>query len=320
MIAIMGEQHENKMKTLLAASLFLFHGLIQAAGLIVETPCDRALARFDYPAATQEAETVLKAHPAEPAAWICLARARYEQGDFKSALIALDEAAKGAPRHALAVRLGNWYGVTLRRLGRLDESWTKQQQALRLAQHIQDQAGLATALHNTAGMRYDRGDAFGALRDYQASIPINPDLAERSASYNNMGLIHLDMGNARQARKSIDAAIVLNRANKHFHHLGKHLINLGNLERTLGNYAEAKRLLDEGYSLIEQAGDVFWLGVAAHYRAWLALDRKQPEMARVHYGEAAYLYGEVGAAGDLERLKREMHSLWPNFVANELPK
>lgn len=302
------------MKSFAALGLFLLGGLAQASGLITDTACDMALARFDYPAATREADAVLKQSPDDAAAWICLARARYERGDFRSALdalsfVVLNQVAQNATQSALAVRLGNWYGVTLRRLGRLDEAWGYQQNALRLARQINDQAGLATALHNTAGMRYDRGDAFGALRDYQSSIPINPDLAERSASFNNSGLIYQDMGDIRRARQSLEAAIALNRTGNHFHHLGKHLMNLGNLERTQQRYDEARRLLDEGRALIEKSGDVFWLGVAAHYRAWLANDLKQSEAARRFYAEARHNYAQAGAAGEVARLDAEVGSL-----------
>lgn len=298
------------MKSFVVPGLFLLSGLAHAAGLVSgdsfrDSACDMALAQFDYAQATQQAETALKQNPDDAAAWICLARARYEQGNFNAALAALNSAAQHPASTSLAVRLGNWYGVTLRRLGRLEEAWRYQQNALRLAQQINDQAGLATALHNTAGMRYDRGDAFGALRDYQSSIPINPDLAERSASYNNTGLIHQDMGDVRRARQSLEAAIALNRAGNHFHHLGKHLMNLGNLERVSGHYDEARRLLDEGRALIERSGDVFWLGVAAHYRAWLANDLKQPEAARAAYAEAKRYYEQAGAAGDAARLDVE---------------
>ena len=305
----MGDRDENKMKSFVVLGLFLLSGLAHAAGLIADTSCDMALARFDYVQAMQEAEAALKQKPDDAAAWICLARARYEQGDFNAALAALNSAAQHPASTPLAVRLGNWYGVTLRRLGRLEEAWRYQQNALRLAQQINDQAGLATALHNTAGMRYDRGDVFGALRDYQASIPINPDLAERSASYNNTGLIYQDMGDARRARQSLEAAIALNRAGNHFHHLGKHLMNLGNLERTQQRYDEARRLLDEGRALIERSGDVFWLGVAAHYRAWLANDLKQPEAARTAYAEAKRYYEQAGAAGEVARLEAEIRSV-----------
>lgn len=304
----MGDRDGFKMKSFVTAGLFFACGLVHALGMVADTVCDTALARFDYVQATQEADTLLKHNSANAAAWVCLARARYEQGNFKSALEALDEAAKYPAEAALKVRLGNWYGVTLRRLGRLNEAWVYQQGALQLAQQIHDQAGLATALHNTAGMRYDRSDAFGALRDYQTSIPINPDLAERSASYNNTGLIYQDMGNARRARQSLEAAIALNRAGNHFHHLGKHLMNLGNLERTQQRYDEARRLLDEGRALIERSGDVFWLGVAAHYRAWLANDLKQPEAARTAYAEAKRYYEQAGAAGEVARLEAEIRS------------
>lgn len=289
------------MKSLLAAGLFFCTATVLAA-----QTCEQALSRFEYTQAAGEAQAALQQTPADAAMWICLARTQYERGDFQAALESLNQAADLRPQGAVAVRLGNWFGVTLRRLGQSEKAWQHQQTALALARQINDQAGLATALHNTAGMRYDRGDAFGALRDYQVSIPINPDLAERSASYNNMGLIYQDMGDVRRAREHLQAAITLNRSNNHFHHLGKHLMNLGNLERTQSRFDDAQRLLQEGHALIEQSGDVFWLGVAAHYRAWLAKDRKQIEAARTAYAEALAFYRKAGAAGEVARLTREL--------------
>lgn len=287
------------MKSLIAASLFFLTAAAQADA------CNEALAHFDYAAAQMAAGAALQALPTDASAWLCLGRARYERGDFRGALDALNEAAKQPAGGPLAVQLGNWFGVTLRRLGRQEEAWTYQQNALRLAQQTGDQAGLATALHNTAGMRYDRGDVYGALRDYRASVAINPDAAERSASLNNAGLILQMKGETGGARQALLAAIALNRAGGHFHHLGKHLMNLGNLERELGRYDEAGRLLDEGRALVERAGDVFWLGVAAHYRAWLAKDQRQSDVARASYEEARRYYLQAGAAGDAKRLDAE---------------
>lgn len=288
------------MKSLILACLFFLAAAAQA------DPCNEALGRFDYLAAQQAANAALQASPQDAAARLCLGRSRYERGDFQGALADLNAAAKQPVSGPLAVQLGNWFGVTLRRLGRLDEAWAQQQAALRLAQAMGDQPGLATALHNTAGMRYDRGDVYGALRDYRASVAINPDAAERSASLNNTGLILQAAGDMVGAKLALEAAIALNRAGGHFHHLGKHLMNLGNLERQLGHYDEARRLLEEGRPLVEKAGDVFWLGVAAHYRAWLANDLHQTEAARAAYEEARRCYQQAGAATDLARLEREL--------------
>lgn len=292
------------MKSFLTAGVLLLCGVAQAA-----QPCEDALARFDYLTAIEEASVLLQTSPNDAVSWICLARARYERGDFRTALEALNEAAKQPVSGPLAVKLGNWFGVTLRRLGRNDEAWHYQQAALVLAKQVNDQAGLATALHNTAGMRYDRGDIPGALRDYQTSIPINPDLSERSASYNNVGLIYQWRGDYLLARQALEAAIALNRQGNHFHHLGKHLMNLGNLERQLGRYDEARSLLNEGRTWVEKAGDVFWLGIAAHYQAWLARDQRQIEAARKYFEEAKRYYEQAGAADDLRRLEEQIRLL-----------
>jgi tetratricopeptide (TPR) repeat protein len=197
------------------------------------------------------------------------------------------------PHHK--VLLQNWLGVTLRRLGRGEEAWAAQQAGLNLARSINDTPGLATALHNTAGMLYDRGYAGPAVQTYGASLAINPDAPERSASHNNIGLILQSQGDWTGAEKEMSEAIRINREGGHFHHLGKHLMNLGNLRRLQRRFDEAEALLKEGRALEEKAGDRFWLAVAHRYQGWLARDRGDVPVALTELAQAQALYLEAGA-------------------------
>lgn len=80
------------------------------------------------------------------------------------------------------------------------------------ARHESSRQNLATALHNLAGLAYVQGNVPTALARYRESIPLSPDLSERSASLNNLGLILQARGDRAGAEKWLLDAIALNRA------------------------------------------------------------------------------------------------------------
>lgn len=271
--------------------------------------CHDALMRFDYARAAELAQTALAGTPADTMAGLCTARAAYETGDFESALRRLRTVEAGAPLAEQRTCTWNWLTVTLRRLGREDEAFAYGRAALAAARMEGSRQNLATALHNLAGLLYTRGDVAGALALYREAIPLNPDLSERSASLNNVGLILQAQGDRAGAAQWIEAAVALNRAQNHFHHLGKHLMNLGNLRREAGDWAGAQALLDEGAGLVERAGDRYWIAVAARYRGWLARDRGERADAARWFAQAAQNYETAGARADADAARAEAAGL-----------
>ncbi|MFO7541482.1 MAG: tetratricopeptide repeat protein [Thiobacillus sp.] len=257
--------------------------------------CHDALAAFDYAQASELAQARLNAAHADPAAHMCAARAAYESGRFADALIHLRAVEIQRPQAELRTYAYNWLTVTLRKLGREREAMQYGQAALAWARRESSQQNLATALHNLAGLLYTQGNAAQALALYQESIPLNSDASERSASLNNMGLMLQAQGKRDAAEEWMQAAIALNRAEGHFHHLGKHLLNLGNLQREVGNFDAAQALMDEGAELIERAGDQYWQAVAARYRGWLARDLGDWAQAGRWLALAARTYDMSGA-------------------------
>jgi tetratricopeptide (TPR) repeat protein len=288
---------------------------IKAAGLALWMPlaqadaCHDALAAFDYAQAGQLAQVRLSALPADPAARMCAARAAYETGHFAEALTHLRAAEAQFPQTELRTYAYNWLTVTLRKLGREREAMQYGQAALAWARREASQQNLATALHNLAGLAYAQGDATTAVALYQESIPLNPDLSERSASLNNLGLILQAQGDRVAAEKWLREAIALNRVQGHFHHLGKHLMNLGNLYREAGKFDDAEALLNEGAALIERAGDQYWQAVAARYRGWLARDRGDWAQAGRWLALAARTYDLAGATADGDATREELARL-----------
>jgi tetratricopeptide (TPR) repeat protein len=287
--------------------LLLCH--VQGTALADGDVCNAALARFDYRAAIAAASKTLKQNPEDGGQLICQGRARYETGDFRSALVSLQTADKTTLTPVQRVLLQNWFAVTLRRLGHEQQAWEAEMAGLDLAQQNHDTAGLATALHNTAGMLYDQGYPVQAIQTYRASISINPDAAERSASHNNVGLILQQLGDWDGAAREIEQAIRINRQGGHFHHLGKHLMNLGNLRRLQGRYDEALKLINEGEALEEKAGDRYWLAVACRYRGWLARDQGNIPFARAELQKARKLYVEAGASIEEDQTAEELAEL-----------
>lgn len=288
---------------------------IKAAGLALWMPlaqadaCHDALAAFDYAQAGQLAQARLSTLPGDPFARMCAARAAYETGHFADALLHLRAVEAQFPQAESRTYAYNWLTVTLRKLGREREAMQYGQAALAWARREASQQNLATALHNLAGLAYSNGNAATAMALYQESIPLNPDLSERSASLNNLGLILQAQGDRVAAEKWLREAIALNRAHGHFHHLGKHLMNLGNVYREAGKFEDAQALLDEGAALIERAGDQYWQAVAARYRGWLARDRGDWAQAGRWLALAARTYDMAGATADGDATREELARL-----------
>ena len=280
--------------------------LALCASLAHADDCHDALAAFDYAQASQLALARLDTVPADPAARMCVARAAYETGHFFDALQHLRVVESQHPQSELRTYAYNWLTVTLRKLGREQEAMQYGLAALTSARRETSKQNLATALHNLGGLAYAQGDSASAVALYRESIPLNPDLSERSASLNNVGLIIQAQGNHAEAETWLQEAIALNRAQAHFHHLGKHLMNLGNLYREIKKFNEAEALLDEGAALIDRAGDRYWQAVAARYRGWLARDRGDWAQAGRWLALAARSYDAAGATVDGDVTREEL--------------
>lgn len=268
-------------------------------------PCADALAAFDYAEAGRLAAARLAAAPSDPLARLCAARADYESGRFDAALQQLRALERGRPQGEVRTAAYNWLTVTLRKLGHEPEAMAYGRAALAWARREANRQNLATALHNLAGLAYTAGDPATAVVLYRESVPLNPDLSERSASLNNLGLIAQAAGDRTAAERWLEQAIALNRAHGHFHHLGKHLMNLGNLKREAGEFESAAELIEEGATLIDRAGDRYWQAVAARYRGWLARDRGDRAAAGRWLAEAAAIYADIGARVDADATRAE---------------
>lgn len=284
-------------------------GLLACAAPALADECNEALNRFAYPQAQAVAEARLVEQPKDAGAWLCLARSRYERGDFPTALEALKRTENLKLSPLLSAQINNWYSVTLRKLGQLGPAWQHQQVALTLARKIDDPGTLATALHNTATLLNDMGYKPAALTYYRESASFNPDLAERSASFNNMALIKEELRHPAAAEPLFQAAITLNRQHGHFHHLGKHLMNLGNHYRQLGRHDEAAALIEEGSTLVAEAGDRYWIAVGHRLSAWLATDQGNRQEAAAHLRQAIIDYKAAGAAPDANAASTELTAL-----------
>jgi tetratricopeptide (TPR) repeat protein len=299
----------------MSASVLLVCGTLSCGTAIAQT-CADALSAFDYPTAQRMAQQQLADAPGDAAARMCAARAAYETGHFTAALEQLRILEQQHPQAELRTYSYNWLTVSLRKLGREDEAMRYGQAALAWARRETSRQNLATALHNMAGLAWARGDAASARALYLESIPLNPDLSERSASLNNLGLIDQATGRLSEAESWLKQAIALNRAHNHFHHLGKHLMNLGNLYREQKRYAESGALLDEGAALIDRAGDLYWQAVAARYRGWLARDQRNWAQSGQWLQQAVRDYDAAGAGGDAEATRQEISA---NDAARVLP-
>ncbi|MBK5920291.1 hypothetical protein CCR80_04455 [Rhodothalassium salexigens] len=159
---------------------------------------DRLSARFEAepPAAVAgEAEAVARAWPDHPLAWLVLAMCRQRQGDHAGAVPAFERVL--ALRGEVAPVLVNW-GVSLRRLGRIDAAVAAYRRALAVVpDHAEAMRNLAAALLH--GQRWT-----DAVPVAERALALAPASAEAAA---NLGQAYRRTGRLAEAEAVLRRAL-----------------------------------------------------------------------------------------------------------------
>jgi tetratricopeptide (TPR) repeat protein len=136
---------------------------------------------------------------------MCEARAAYETGRFVAALDILRRVEALQPQAETRTYAYNWLTVTLRKLGREREAMQYGQAALARWRGVRP-ASRIWRLRCTIWPDWPIREGNGLRwrwRFIQESIPLNPDLSERSASLNNLGLILQAQGDPSRCGKVV---------------------------------------------------------------------------------------------------------------------
>jgi predicted O-linked N-acetylglucosamine transferase (SPINDLY family) len=136
------------------------------------------------------------------------------------------------PRADVAALLGQ--AVALHQAGRLAEAEPLYRRMLQVQPRHFD------GLHLLGVIHYQRGDLEGAVRQIDAALKINPDVA---AAHNNRGNALKDLGRAEEALASFDRAIALKPD------YAEAVYNRGNTLRELERFADAVASYDRAIAL-----------------------------------------------------------------------
>jgi tetratricopeptide (TPR) repeat protein len=119
---------------------------------------------------------------------------KFDNGDYKSAIAAYDQAIKLNPNSAAAY---NYRGFTRSSLGDKQPTITNYAQAINdYNQAIKLKPDFATAYNNRGSLHFDRGDTQAAIADYDQAIKFKPDFI---LAYLNRGNAHAKLGDPQSA-------------------------------------------------------------------------------------------------------------------------
>ncbi|MTJ06427.1 tetratricopeptide repeat-containing serine protease family protein [Anabaena sp. UHCC 0204] len=211
--------------------------------------------------------------------YFALAADKYAKGDYKGAIIALEEAIKINPNDALA-----YYnrGVVRSALGDKQAAITDYNQAIKInpndadayynrgnvrsalgdkqaaitdySQAIKINPNYAYAYYNRGNARSALGDKQAAIADYNQAIKINPNYA---IAYISRGNARSDLGDKQAAITDYNQAIKINPNDAYaYHGRGNAYAALGDKFKAISDFQQAVRLYQQ------QGGNEKWLKIA----------------------------------------------------------
>lgn len=249
---------------------------------------------------------VLAAAPTEPT----LERARallgagglaYAQGDHIAASEAQAEAARTAARagdRPLAARAGNNLGLTLLRLGRLEEARDRLEEAMSFFAASGERKAESAALNNLGLAHFWLGDPESARACHERSLEIGRELGDpRGVAYCLNGLAKLltEMGRYDEARDRYKESLRIKRELGDRAGIASGLGNLGILLRKQGDLNGAERLQREALELRVELGLRHGILEALVNFAEIAAARGRAEQAATLMGAAEALAAELSS-------------------------
>ena len=170
---------------------------------------------------------------------------KYEQKDYREAIVAYTEAIKINPNYAAAY---NNRGLARYDLGNKQGAIADYNQAIKFNPNY------ALAYNNRGVARYDLGNKQGAIDDYNQAIKINPNY---DLAYYNRGIVRDDLGDKQGAIDDYNQAIKINpNYAKAYHRRGIVRDDLGDKPGAIRDLQQAVKLYQQ------QGGNEKWLRAA----------------------------------------------------------
>jgi predicted ATPase/class 3 adenylate cyclase len=165
------------------------------------------------------------------------------------------------------------------------------QDSLTLRRELNDQAGIATSLHNLSRVRFYQGDHETAVALCEESLAVRRDLGDKrgvAMSLNTLGVIARNRGDQTAARTLLEESLALFRDLGDQWGIGLLLNNLARAARDLGDWTWTAQLCAESLALFREVGD-------RHGLAWVLSNLAIVAQSRGAWAQAARLVGVVEA-------------------------
>jgi tetratricopeptide (TPR) repeat protein len=244
---------------------------------------------------------------APPTIATVLAAAR--RGDFRVASQLADALADQTPPGSPeALRLVNIRGGIAFERGELGRAEAWFEEAIRLANDLDDPQGAAKAANNLGSIAHLRGKNVLAASLYAGALEIHRaagDLVGEAQTEHNLGLVHRQLGEYELAQSHADRAIAAARATEDSGLLALALTGAVAVAISRGNLRCARRTLVGARAFARASGEALNLLEVRRLQALLALRACRPDVALAQASEAylaAHRLGSLHLAGECAAL------------------
>lgn len=152
----------------------------------------------------------------------------------------------------------NAAGEQHRRRGDYEQALTAFNWAQKVAEQINDKAGVAHALNGIGTVYYHQGDYALAAERYEQSLKLSEALADKlmlARTFNNLGVLYSDQGDHRRALAYFQKSLALAESLGAKIGIAINLQNIGNVHRKQGNYELALQHYGKALQLDEELKD-----------------------------------------------------------------
>jgi predicted ATPase/DNA-binding SARP family transcriptional activator/class 3 adenylate cyclase len=192
-------------------------------------------------------------------------------------------------------------------MGDLEEARQRAGATLDLCRELGDEAGMADALNLMGVLHMNEGELGAAGPCFQEALRLRADAHGRAVALHNLARLATQRGDATEARRLYEEALVHRHAAGDARGQAETLQNLGTLAHASGDYEDARRLYQHSLGLYSEVRYPY--GVA---------------MMLSNLGELAELAGSVDVAISLyvhaERLLRDLQSRYACIPAEALER
>ena len=213
-------------------------------------------------------------------------------------------AARGHVERALALRSARGeddgdavlqLGVLQRQTGGMADARATYERALAIARAVGDVTAEADVLGNLANVHAEQGRFDDARAHFERALALCKEIGDRRGALvlGNLAMLNVDDGHIELGRSQCEAALAIHRDTGERIEEGIRLMNLADMDRSLGLFDEARRKLVAALAIAREVGNPRIEGVVLESLGALEHDEGHSDLALARYEEALALHRAV---------------------------